>query len=38
MAERFERAIASHPTDWHMFQPGWEPSQPIPDASAAPRR
>ena len=24
MAERFELAIAARPTDWHMFQPGWE--------------
>jgi lauroyl/myristoyl acyltransferase len=24
MAERFERAIAARPTDWHMFQPGWD--------------
>ena len=24
MAERFERAIAAKPTDWHMFQPAWE--------------
>jgi phosphatidylinositol dimannoside acyltransferase len=24
MAERFERAIAARPTDWHMFQPAWE--------------
>lgn len=24
MAEAFERAIASRPSDWHMFQPGWE--------------
>jgi phosphatidylinositol dimannoside acyltransferase len=23
MAERFERAIAAEPTDWHMFQPAW---------------
>jgi KDO2-lipid IV(A) lauroyltransferase len=29
MAERFERAIAARPTDWHMFQPWWQ------DASAA---
>ncbi|HJS26445.1 MAG TPA: phosphatidylinositol mannoside acyltransferase [Actinomycetota bacterium] len=29
MAERFERAIAARPTDWHMFQPAWEePSEP----------
>ena len=25
MAARFEEAIAAAPTDWHMFQPGWEP-------------
>jgi KDO2-lipid IV(A) lauroyltransferase len=25
MAEGFEEAIAASPTDWHMFQPGWEP-------------
>jgi lauroyl/myristoyl acyltransferase len=24
MAERFERAIAAKPTDWHMFQLAWE--------------
>jgi len=24
MAARFERAIASRPTDWHMFQPAWD--------------
>jgi lauroyl/myristoyl acyltransferase len=24
MAEAFERAIASAPTDWHMFQPAWQ--------------
>ncbi|MEX0833163.1 MAG: phosphatidylinositol mannoside acyltransferase [Actinomycetota bacterium] len=23
MAEEFERAIAAHPVDWHMFQPAW---------------
>jgi KDO2-lipid IV(A) lauroyltransferase len=23
MAERFERAIAARPPDWHLFQPGW---------------
>ena len=23
MAERFERAIAAAPSDWHMFQPAW---------------
>jgi lauroyl/myristoyl acyltransferase len=26
MAERFERAIAAKPTDWHMFQPAWDGS------------
>ena len=26
MAERFERAIAARPTDWHMFQPAWDES------------
>ena len=25
MAKGFEEAIAASPTDWHMFQPGWEP-------------
>lgn len=24
MGRAFERAIAAHPTDWHMFQPAWE--------------
>jgi KDO2-lipid IV(A) lauroyltransferase len=24
MAAEFERAIAAHPPDWHLFQPGWE--------------
>lgn len=24
MADEFERAIASAPSDWHMFQPAWE--------------
>ncbi len=24
MARAFERTIAAHPTDWHMFQPAWE--------------
>jgi lauroyl/myristoyl acyltransferase len=23
MAAEFERAIASRPVDWHMFQPAW---------------
>ena len=26
MAERFERSIAAKPTDWHMFQPAWDPA------------
>jgi KDO2-lipid IV(A) lauroyltransferase len=25
MARGFERTIAAHPTDWHMFQPAWDP-------------
>jgi phosphatidylinositol dimannoside acyltransferase len=25
LAQVFERSIAASPTDWHMFQPGWEP-------------
>jgi KDO2-lipid IV(A) lauroyltransferase len=24
MARAFERAIAAHPTDWHLFQPAWD--------------
>jgi lauroyl/myristoyl acyltransferase len=24
MAAEFEQAIAAHPPDWHLFQPGWE--------------
>lgn len=24
MAAQFERGIAAHPADWHLFQPGWE--------------
>jgi phosphatidylinositol dimannoside acyltransferase len=23
LACRFERAVSAHPTDWHLFQPGW---------------
>jgi phosphatidylinositol dimannoside acyltransferase len=40
MAERFERAIAARPTDWHMFQPGWEDASATADveATAAERR
>jgi len=33
MAERFERAIAAKPTDWHMFQPAWDGAA---SAAAAP--
>lgn len=36
MAERFERAIAAHPTDWHMFQPAF-PAPREPAASGAGR-
>ena len=25
MAKGFEDAIAASPTDWHMFQAGWDP-------------
>jgi KDO2-lipid IV(A) lauroyltransferase len=35
MAERFERAIAARPTDWHMFQPGWSPEPVSADVPAA---
>jgi len=35
MGERFERAIASRPTDWHMFQPAWGEAA---EAHAAARR
>jgi phosphatidylinositol dimannoside acyltransferase len=35
MARRFERSIASAPTDWHMFQPAWEDLPPEPEARAA---
>jgi len=38
MAERFERAIASRPTDWHMFQPAWEPRPVTDEVPAAARR
>jgi KDO2-lipid IV(A) lauroyltransferase len=38
MAERFERAIAARPTDWHMFQPGWDLDRADAEAPApAPR-
>ena len=36
MAERFERAIAAKPTDWHMFQPAWDGSASAPVASVTP--
>ena len=29
MAAEFERVIATHPPDWHLFQPGWE-DEPAP--------
>lgn len=32
MAAEFERAIAAKPADWHMFQPAWEASAPVPVA------
>ena len=28
LAGEFERGIASSPSDWHLFQPGWEPDGP----------
>ncbi len=31
MAAEFERAIASRPVDWHMFQPAWDGSAGSPD-------
>jgi phosphatidylinositol dimannoside acyltransferase len=36
MAERFERAIAAKPTDWHMFQPAWDGSTSTAAAPATP--
>jgi phosphatidylinositol dimannoside acyltransferase len=31
MAAGFERAIAARPTDWHLFQPGWDvATAPVP--------
>jgi len=36
MAERFERAIAAKPTDWHMFQPAWEEAASTAASPAAP--
>jgi lauroyl/myristoyl acyltransferase len=36
MAERFERAIAAKPTDWHMFQPAWDGSASAAAASVRP--
>ena len=40
MAERFERAIAAAPTDWHMFQPAWRAVRrpPAGDAGRTPVR
>jgi KDO2-lipid IV(A) lauroyltransferase len=28
LAVQFERGIATSPSDWHLFQPGWEPDAP----------
>jgi lauroyl/myristoyl acyltransferase len=28
LANRFERAIAAAPTQWHMFQPFWDDGEP----------
>jgi lauroyl/myristoyl acyltransferase len=28
LASAFERAIAAAPSDWHLFQPGWDASTP----------
>jgi lauroyl/myristoyl acyltransferase len=28
LAADWERAIAAKPTDWHMFQPAWDPAAP----------
>ncbi len=36
MAERFERAIAAKPTDWHMFQPAWDEAASTAAAPATP--
>ncbi len=36
LAAEFERAIAARPTDWHMFQPAWDPPEPGPGGRAAP--
>jgi KDO2-lipid IV(A) lauroyltransferase len=38
LAAHFERSIAAAPTQWHMFQPAWEPvdEKPAVDAAAAP--
>ena len=40
IAAQFERFIASAPTDWHMFQPGWEAlppeREPAPGPEAGP--
>lgn len=36
MSEAFERAIASRPADWHMFQPGWGGSAPEAEPVEAP--
>ena len=36
MTERFERAIAAKPTDWHMFQPAWDEAASTAAAPATP--
>ena len=35
VAAQFERFIASAPTDWHMFQPAWEPLTDQPEHASA---
>jgi len=35
MAADWERGIAAKPTDWHMFQPAWDFSEPAVRPSAA---
>ncbi len=35
MAEAFERAIATRPSDWHLFQPGWDEPAATPQSAGA---
>lgn len=35
LAARFERSIGAAPTQWHMFQPAWEPVEQEPAVDAA---